>query len=838
MSDEETASNLGFVHVQRMDQYENEVIDAMEGSTEPYITESKEELEAKITHVEDHLKKAKINGEKKKILMYEKQLQDLRIKLVMPESIQVDLGTSKAKDDKEASLPDTNEEEMKKYWHYKVMHTSFAGDDSINLTVDDSDESIYESRNQFIQEHCEPMVEFHEVEGGLNIPIPIWKSLFLHQRVAIQWLWDLWQQKSGGIEGDEMGLGKTAIVCVFIGSLIRSKLLKKPTIVLCPLTVAQQWIRELHIWCPELKAILLHSTRTNKKISDDDLIGQIEGSTSVIVTNYETLHRLKDTMSLHIIDWGIVICDEGHKIRNHTSSISHLVKRLTSDFRLAVTGSPIQNTLIELWSLFDFAVPGLLGALDVFEHEFAEPIKQGGYANASASDVFKAYSAAIELQTMIKPYLIRRLKKDVEADLPAKSEEIFFVNLTPSQAQAYQDFLDSPLCRLILGGQGEVFVGIDHLRKICNHPALIEDSSYQPDLHYSAKLLLLEKILPQWQKHDHRCLLFSQYLKMLDLVGTLLENLGLSFFRIDGETPPMQRQTTIDKFNNGERFACILSTKVGGVGVNLIGADRVVIIDPDWNPSTDNQALERAWRIGQTKPVSVFRLITVGTIEEKMYKKQIFKQFLSNKILQNPNQKRMFMPSTVGDLFRLETDEELKDSENEDSDDSGDHNEDKELMQSLCDGGDIQRVFHHDTLFHDSSNPERIIEKNRAKKAIRAAKERIKNSVGGNRLNLFGKKSKGEVSSAVLISRIHDKSTDTEATERLTNELLNYFRVHDHSVTTKEIISRFSNNSDAQSKPMLLKQILRRIAVLNKRTHVWHLMNKFKEAEAESEDEI
>jgi DNA excision repair protein ERCC-6 len=561
--------------------------------------------------------------------------------------------------------------------------------------------------------------------------------------------------------------------------------------------------------------------RANQGVSDEDILQNVEGTPSVVVTNYETLHRLKDTMLLHLVDWGVLVCDEGHKIRNHESAISKLVKRLTADFRLAISGSPIQNSLVELWSLFDFAVPGLLGALDVFEREFAEPIKAGGYANATSFVVFRAYTAAVTLRDMIKPYLLRRLKKDVQANLPSKTEQIFFVKLTSIQERAYRDFLESRLCHNILNGSAEAFVGIDHLRKICNHPAMLEDSSALGVPEHSAKLNLLAKVLPLWQRRGHRALLFSQYLQMLTYVEGLLGRLELTFFRIDGKTGTIHRQTYIDQFNAGERFCCLLSTHVGGVGVNMTGADRVIIIDPDWNPSTDNQALERAFRIGQTKDVSVYRLITLGTIEEKMYKKQIFKQFLSNKILQSPNQKRMFKPQTLRDLFRLDdqADGELtSDGDEGDADHLDRRDDDKELMQSLCEDGDIQHVFRHDSLFVDDHLPERELTKSQARSATFEAAQRLKHSAGG-------------FSSVQLVSRIRDHTDSGAASQSLTRKVLGLLRSSDGHATTSEIVAAFRHDREASSNVALLKQILRRVAVLNKKTHIWHLMARFRHEE-------
>jgi DNA excision repair protein ERCC-6 len=523
-SDDELSSD---VELRPMAQYETTVIEELEHPSDPHEPdETPDQLRDRIRRLKRDLDLARDTGKKRQIDRLEKELAEAQLKSVLPKSIAVDLEQAATGDP--AAMPQSDDS-LSKFWHCKVMQMNFSGDDAINLTLDDSDPSVFQGRTAFLQEHCEPYTEMHHIDDSLCLPLAIWNSLFPHQRVAVEWLWGLWQDQKGGIEGDEMGLGKTAIICAFLLALLTSNLLTKPVLVLCPLTVGQQWIRELHIWSPQLRAILLHGMRTNQSISDEDILANIDGTPSVVVTNYETLHRLKESMILHLVDWGIVVCDEGHKIRNHESGTSKLVKRLTADMRLAVSGSPIQNSLVELWSLFDFAVPGLLGTLDVFEREYADPIKAGGYANANSFVVFRAYTAAVSLRDLIKPFLLRRVKSQVQANLPEKTEQIFFVQLTRTQESAYQEFLDSPLCRTILSGHAEAFVGIDHLRKICDHPALLDDSQVLPTPEHSAKLVLLQKILPQWDRKNHRALVFSQYLAMLSLIESLMNSLGLSY---------------------------------------------------------------------------------------------------------------------------------------------------------------------------------------------------------------------------------------------------------------------------------------------------------------------
>lgn len=659
-SDDDLGSFIDPNNITSTNTYESTIVDSFQkGQNAGTIAKSIEDTKNAIVLIKSKLANATLNGNSSLIEKYQKQLDEETAKLEdlqnLPTdyAVNLDLSVENNSNENFNQLPEQNDELMK-YWHYKVMHTSFAGKDSINLTIDDSDLNVFISRTAFIKDHCEPYTEITQIKDNLVIPKAIWNSLYPHQKVAVEWLWEKWNDKHGGIEGDEMGLGKTAITCCFLQSLQFSNILKNPILILSPLTVTQQWIRELHIWCPQFRSILLHSTRANRQVSQESLLEHIDLYPTVIVTNYETLRRESVADLMMEIEWGAVICDEGHKIRNYKTIIAQLVKKLPSMFHLAITGTPIQNSLVELWSLFDFAVPNLLGSIACFDREFAGPIKRGGFSNANPMDVLKAYKLAVALRDLIKPYILRRLKKDVNVQLPMKTEQILFLNLVPAQIQAYQDFLESTFYRRILSGECEIFVGIDFVRKICNHPCLAEPRKYKQAPELSCKLNLLTKILPQWKKQNHRVLIFSQYLRMLDFIGLLCIKMKLTFFRLDGRTPSQKRTQYIDRFNAGEKFAVIASTKVGGIGVNLTGADRVIIVDPDWNPSNDIQALQRAWRIGQKRDVAVYRLISVGTIEEKMYKKQIIKSFLSEKILSDPNQKRMFTPDTVKDLFKLD----------------------------------------------------------------------------------------------------------------------------------------------------------------------------------------
>lgn len=599
--------------------------------------------------------------------------------------------------------------------------------------IDDGDEDFYQARlkewvnmrsklrkqqnsddtndNENVPEwfKAHPSIQDAVLNEKFKLPGDIYPSLFDYQKTCVQWLWELYSQKTGGIIGDEMGLGKTIQVIAFLAGLHYSGLLNKPVLLVVPATVLNQWVNEFHRWWPPLRCIILHSIGSgmsktlirseeqlealmetedadnevdltkrmaNNQINAKEIVGRVMEKGHVLITTYVGL-RIYSKFILPN-EWGYVVLDEGHKIRNPNSEISLACKRVKTYNRIILSGTPIQNNLIELWSLFDFVFPGRLGTLPVFEQQFAVPINMGGYANASNVQVQTGYKCAVILRDLISPYLLRRLKVDVAQDLPKKNEMVVFVKLTKFQQDMYEKFLGSEDVNAIMKGKRNVLMGVDMLRKICNHPDLIDReilskrSSYNYGLPVkSGKMQVVKNLLQLWQSQGHRTLLFCQTKQMLDILEKFVANLEqkspdesaeadyFHYLRMDGSTPIIRRQQLVDTFNTNHYYhVFLLTTKVGGLGVNLTGADRVIIFDPDWNPSTDMQARERAWRLGQTKDITIYRLMTAGTIEEKIYHRQIFKTFLTNKILKDPKQRRFFKLNDLHDLFTLGDPEE------------------------------------------------------------------------------------------------------------------------------------------------------------------------------------
>ncbi|KAJ2966910.1 hypothetical protein NQ176_g9923 [Zarea fungicola] len=516
------------------------------------------------------------------------------------------------------------------------------------------------------------------IDETLKLPGDIHPSLFGYQKTGVQWLAELYKQRVGGIVGDEMGLGKTVQLIAFIAALHSSKQLKRPVIVVAPATLLRQWVSEFHRWWPPLRVSILHSSGSGmlNPTAEDDydvehyrpvpgksqtaarrIIRGVADKGHVLVTTYTGLQTYAD--ELLRVEWEYAVLDEGHKIRNPNAEITVTCKELNTPNRVILSGTPVQNNLTELWSLFDFIYPMRLGTLVNFRTQFEIPIRQGGYANASNLQVMTAEKCAEALKETISEYLLQRLKVDVAADLPPKTEQVLFCTLTDGQRKAYETFLKSDEVSAILNRRRQSLYGIDVLRKICNHPDLLDKKLGQkagydygsPRL--STKLQLTKDLLQNVMiPNGHKTLLFSQGKLMLNIIERCMRDCGISYLRMDGETPVDQRQPMIDRFNNDPTVhVFLMTTRTGGLGTNLTGADRIIIFDPDWNPSTDLQARERAWRLGQNKPVKIYRLMTEGTIEEKIYHRQIFKQFMTNKVLKDPKQRSSYDLSDLYDLF-------------------------------------------------------------------------------------------------------------------------------------------------------------------------------------------
>eukprot|EP01027_Heterolobosea_sp_BB2_P010576 GEZU01015508.1.p1 GENE.GEZU01015508.1~~GEZU01015508.1.p1 ORF type:complete len:701 (-),score=230.26 GEZU01015508.1:65-2080(-) len=427
-----------------------------------------------------------------------------------------------------------------------------------------------------------------------------------------------------------MGLGKTLQTISLLGYLKHFRGIHGPHLVIVPKSVMHNWMNEIKKFCPTLKAIKFHGNQEERnRIINTSLQ---PGKFDVCVTSYETVIREK--AALKKFNWRYIIIDEAHRIKNEHSVLSQCVRLFSSQFRLLLTGTPLQNNLHELWALLNFLLPEVFDNAEDFDKWFN--LKEGHAETEIVGQLHK----------ILKPFMLRRLKTDVEHTIPPKKEIYVECGMSEMQRTWYRNILTKDISLLNASGNKDKVRLLNicmQLRKCCNHPYLFEGAEpgppYTTDEHLiynSGKMILLDKLLNRLKERGSRVLIFSQMTRMLDILEDYLRFRGYDYCRIDGQSTGEQREAQMEEFNkeNSPKFAFLLSTRAGGLGINLATADTVIIYDSDWNPQADLQAQDRAHRIGQKKPVNVFRLITKDSIEEKVYQRAVKKLYLDAVVVQ------------------------------------------------------------------------------------------------------------------------------------------------------------------------------------------------------------
>ncbi|MBT8453469.1 MAG: DEAD/DEAH box helicase [Deltaproteobacteria bacterium] len=439
-----------------------------------------------------------------------------------------------------------------------------------------------------------------------------------YQKDGFSWLVFLHELNSGGILADDMGLGKT-IQTIALLLWAKGKEKRKLNLVVAPTSVVPNWDREIRKFAPSLKTVMWQGPNRSQSAPDLE-------KADVMITSYALLRR--DEELLQALDLRYVILDEAQHIKNPMSQTARSAKKLSSERRLALTGTPIENRLSELWSIFDFVSPGLLGQLKTFEERIARPIDRGDMETAQ------------RLRATIKPFVMRRLKSDVAADLPDKVEQEMIVPLAEEQAKLYKQILGqvrkSILSEVEKKGvskaQIQILAALTRLRQVACDPRLMKLPDTEFDADDSGKLGALREIVDEAVSGGHRVLVFSQFVQMLNHIRTALDADGVPYEYLDGSTK--DRLEKVDRFNEDSSVPVFLiSLKAGGTGLNLTGADTVVHFDPWWNPAVEDQATDRAHRIGQTKKVNVYKLIAAGTVEEKILELSAKKRDLVSNVL-------------------------------------------------------------------------------------------------------------------------------------------------------------------------------------------------------------
>jgi len=460
-----------------------------------------------------------------------------------------------------------------------------------------------------------------------------------YQLEGLNWMIKLFDNNINGILADEMGLGKTLQSISLLGYLKESRKITGPHLVIVPKSVCSNWMREFNKWCPSLRAVKLQGSKEERERTIKHEL--VAGTFDVAVVSYESL--LRESAHLLRFKWRYCIIDEAHRIKNEKSSLSIMVRRVKSDFRLLITGTPLQNNLHELWALLNFLLPEVFDQSDKFDQWFNTEDE------AARNNVIK------RLHTVLQPFLLRRVKAEVDKDIPPKTETKLYIGMTELQRQWYSKILLKDVASLnaLSHGHGQhdktrLMNMLMQLRKCTNHPYLFDGAEAGPPYvdgphlwEQAGKMVLLDKLLTRLKQQGSRVLIFSQMTRMLDILEDYLfvknnNGAGFEYCRIDGNTKTDDRDAAMDTFNapNSPKFCFLLSTRAGGLGINLQTADVVILYDSDWNPQVDLQAMDRAHRIGQTKPVRVFRFVTEKSVEEKVVERADKKLFLDAAVIQ------------------------------------------------------------------------------------------------------------------------------------------------------------------------------------------------------------
>lgn len=549
-------------------------------------------------------------------------------------------------------------------------------------------------RQHFISEKEEDDILIKEVEYGgfqnedieINYslekvteqPDCITGKMKYYQLEGLNWMFQLYKHNINGILADEMGLGKTLQTISILGFLKSTFRVEGPHIILTPRSTLDNWYCELKRWCPSLRVVKLHGDRQlrdeifskllfpgsmvsadttccnefNELLEDEEKDTDLSQNSearlafanfdysdgnmqyNVCLTTFEM--AIKEKWRLQKINWKYCILDEAHRIKNEKSLLSEVVRLLKSKNRLLITGTPLQNNLKELWSLLNFLMPNLFSSSDDFESLF-------DFSKLDSDDQQKCVIKT--LHQILRPFMLRRLKVDVEKDLPPKRELYVYIGLSKLQKKIYSELLTRNLDVLnsACSNKTQMLNLLMQLRKTCNHPYLFDGVEPGPPyvegfhmVEASGKMVLLHKLLPKLFSQGSRVLLFSQMTRLLDIIDDYLRWCGYPYCRIDGSTPGIERQKRIDTFNKegSDKLIFILSTRAGGIGINLATADVVILFDSDFNPQMDLQAMDRAHRIGQKKPVTVYRFVTEKTVEERIVERAAKKLKLDSLIIQ------------------------------------------------------------------------------------------------------------------------------------------------------------------------------------------------------------
>ena len=480
-----------------------------------------------------------------------------------------------------------------------------------------------------------------------------------YQLGGLQWMVSLYNNNLNGILADEMGLGKTIQAIALLAYIMEFKHNNGPFLIVVPLSTLSNWVNELSKWAPDMMKVVYKGTPpVRKQMYRDEVEG---GQFNVLLTTYEYI--MKDKAQLKKFHWQYIIVDEGHRMKNAQSKFAQTLGSVyQSRHRVLLTGTPLQNNLPELWALLNFLLPTIFSSVDTFDQWFNKPFaafrNQPNTAtgsnnnNNNANDEAEGEVANLSqeeqllivhrLHEVLRPFVLRRVKDQVLDQLPEKTERVLRCDLSGWQRKLYKAIHTKSIASRDKNGEdcsaGGLNNAVMQLRKVCNHPYLFLNDYYVDEdmVRSSGKFELLDRMLPKLKAAGHRVLMFSQMTQVMTILEAFFQMRGLSCLRLDGSTTSDEREKRMFMFNDPDSpyFIFLLSTRAGGLGLNLATADTVVLFDSDWNPMMDAQAQDRAHRIGQKNEVRVFRLVTTSLVEERILARATDKRNLNGLVVE------------------------------------------------------------------------------------------------------------------------------------------------------------------------------------------------------------
>lgn len=581
--------------------------------------------------------------------------------------------------------------------------------EAVKCKPDEKLQGKVEKMREFVrneQDMSDRNTDMVEIGKGFSLYQGVERELFGYQKEGVLWMWGLYLKNKGGILGDDMGLGKTIQVIAFLSGMFESELVKS-VLLLVPVSLIANWKKEFKRWAPGILVLEYHGGTKKER---EKSLATVQARGGVLITSYGLTQANSEpfcTRDRRKFVWSYLILDEGHKIKNQTKT-TKAVCGIPAKNRLVLTGTAVQNNLQELWALFNFAHQGaLVGSLSTFRNQYENPINRAREKDATPGERLLGTEIAAQLRQLIQPYFLRRTKKEVfenkentEAEkalmrsklsfTSKKNDLVIWIYLSELQKKVYREFLESPEVANILMTKKSPLVQLTVLKKICDHPRLlskracvqigmygnmtkeqierflereegtsmsINDVSDDVLIQESGKMTFVLQLLSILRDEGHRTLIFSQSRKILDIIERILKNRRFRTTRLDGTISRLcERDQIVNNFQTKSKAdVFLLTSQVGGVGLTLTAADRVIIYDPSWNPATDAQAVDRAYRIGQLKNVVVYRLITCSTVEEKIYRRQIFKDSIIKQTTgKQKDPMRYFTKQELRELFTLE----------------------------------------------------------------------------------------------------------------------------------------------------------------------------------------